>query len=225
MALSKKIRTNVARNLRRQIDRRIARAEQIKSEARSQFIEQSYERKIAQLKESKKATYITAINDEGKRVTRSDAEITRGLQKASQELSQSRYITQRGHRNLASTQSQLNAASTGAVSEYTKEEVKIFYRATQKAWQRPGVSVQDRNQAILEYYGYENLSELVSDVLTLNQQAVDKAKQLNAEDLTSEQSEATSDNDVREAQQSPTYLQDVIEMPDSSGLEELEKSE
>ena len=225
MSLSKKIRTNVARNLRRQIDSRILRAQQIKSAAKSEFIEQSYEKKIARLEDAKKATYIVTQNDEGKRITRSDAEITKGIQKAAEELMHSRYITQRGHRNLASTQAQLNAASTNAVSEYTKSEVRIFYRATQKAWQRKGVDVRSRNQAILEYYGYENLSELVSDVLTLNQEAVDRAKKLEMEKLTKEQSDSTSDNDVKEAQQSPTYLQDVIEMPDSSGLEELEKSE
>lgn len=225
MALPNRIRTNVGRNLRRQIDRKIAQTERIRDSINDKTLRQSYEQKLSRLSDAREKTYITELNDAGKRVTRTDEEIRRNFQEASQEISQSRYLSQRGHRNLVSTQSQLNAASAGAVSEYTQAEVRIFYRATQNAWQKPGVKVEDRNKAILEHYGYENLSELVSDILTLNQKAVDKSRQMSEETLTKEQSDATSDNDVKEAQQSPEYLLDVISMSDPSGLDTLEKSE
>lgn len=225
MAIPKQVRSNVARNIRRQIDRRIARTEKILSNAKGTVLEQSYKKKIARLEEAKKATYATSRTDEGKRVIKSDQEITRGLQAASKELSRSRYLTERGARNMTSTQMQLNAASVGAASQYTQAEAKIFFKATQKAWQREGVSIKERVPAIMEYYGYENLSELVSDILTLNQEAVRRSELTYKEELTPEQEEALAgEQDEREAQQSPTYLMDVIAMPEPSGLDELEKA-
>lgn len=225
MAIDKKIRSNVARNIRRQIDRRIARTEKILSNAKGTVLEQSYKKKIERLEKAKSATYATSRTDEGKRVIKSDQEITRGLQAASKELSRSRYLTERGSRNLTSTQMQLNAASTGAASQYTQAEAKIFFKATQKAWQREGVSIKERVPVIMEYYGYENLSELVSDILTLNQEAVRRSELTYKEKLTPEQEEALAgEQDEKEAQQSPTYLMDVIAMPEPSGLDELEKA-
>lgn len=126
---------------------------------------------------------------------------------------------------MSSTQMQLNAASVEGVSEFTQAEVKIFFKATQRAWQRPGVSVKERLPAILEYYGYENLSELVSDILTLNQEAVRNSEIFYEEKGTKEQESFQTEQDVKEAQVSPDYLKDVIPMPESSGLEELEKAE
>lgn len=225
MALPKRIRTNVARNIRRQLDTRIAQFRRAMDSTKSDILAQGYKQRIASLEEAKKGTYVTAQNEAGKRVQRSDEQITEGIQAASRELMSTRFASNRGRRNMASTQAQLNAASVNAESMYTKEEVRIFYRATQKAWQREGVSLKDRNVAILEYYGYENLSELVSDILALNRHALEKAKLTPQEDLTPEQKDAADQNDVREAQQSPEYLMDVIEMPDPSGLAEIEKAE
>lgn len=227
MAIDKRVRTNVARNLRRQLERRIARTERIKEQySEGSALRTSYEKKIERLQEAKNNTYTISRTDEGKRVVKSDREITKGLQEASKELVRSRYLTERGLRNMASTQMQLNAASVENVSEFTQAEVKIFFKATQRAWQREGVSVKDRIPAILEYYGYENLSELVSDILTLNQEAVRNSEIFYEEELTKEQKESlANEQDVKEAQQSPTYLADVIPMAEASGLEELEKAE
>lgn len=225
MALPKRIRTNVARNIRRQLDTRIAQFRRAMDSTKSDILTQGYKQRIASLEEAKKGTYVTAQNEAGKRVQRSDEQITEGIQAASRELMSTRFASNRGRRNMASTQAQLNAASVNAESMYTKEEVRVFYRATQKAWQREGVSLKDRNVAILEYYGYENLSELVSDILALNRHALEKAKLTPQEDLTPEQKEALEQGDVKEAQQSPEYLMDVIEMPDPSGLAEIEKAE
>ena len=223
MALPKRIRTNVARNIRRQLDTKIRQARHAMDTAKSQIIEQGYRKRIAELEEAKKATYVTRVSDAGKRIQRSDAEITQGIQAASRKIMENRFMSKRGQQNLRSTQMQLNAASVNAESMYTKAEVQVFYRATQKAWQREGVSIKERNMAILEYYGYENLAELVSDVLAINKEALDKTKRTpQDEGLTPEQKEALEKGDVQEAQQSPD---DVIEMPDPSGLTEIEKAE
>ena len=225
MALPNKVRTNVARNLRRQIDTKIRQAQKAIDTAKSAFLKKSYERKISRLEEAKKMTYITTRNDDGKRVTRSETDIRQGMQTAARELSQSRYLSERGRRSLAATETQLNAASSDRTSVYTKADIKIFDRATQKAWDREGVSIQERNQAILAYYGYENLADLVADVLALNQKAVDKANQMYAKRQTEEQDEFADENDVREAAQYPMYLRDVISMAEPSGLSEIEKTE
>lgn len=226
MALPNKIRTNVARNLRRQIDTKMKQAERAFNATESAFLRESYSKKIARLRDAKQMTYVTARNDDGKRVTRSETDIRKGMQKAAEELSQSRYLSERGRKSLASTSSQLNAATVGAASTYTKAEAKIFYRATQRAWDREGVKITERNQAILAYYGYENLADLVADVLALNQKAVDKAQEMYTKrKQTEEQDDYADENDVREAAQYPMYLRDVISMAEPSGLSEIEKTE
>ena len=78
------------------------------------------------------------------------------------------------------TQRELNRASVKAPSVYTKTEAQLFYRVTQKIWQREGVGEHDRNEAILNYYNSirrENglspmrLDEIVDYVLNANQHA------------------------------------------------------
>ena len=214
----------IARNIRRQADRRIAQLEKIAAGAKNQFVAQGAKQRIARIEQAKQGTYIN--NAEGKRIAnRSNEERTESLQALSRELVSTRYASVRGRRNLKSTETQLNAATSDASSVYTKAEVKIFYKATQAAWQRPGVKLQDRNAAILEYYGYENLSELVSDVLTMNSNAVEASKHDYTENLTPEQREAMEgESDVKEAQSSPDYLREVVSMPEPSGLNELPKA-
>lgn len=214
----------IARDIRRQADRRVAQLEKIATTSNNKYVAQGARQRIANIEQAKKGTY---INDaQGKRiVNRSNEERTEALQALARELVSTRYASVRGRRNLKSTETQLNAATADASSVYTKAEVKIFYKATQAAWQRPGVKLQDRNAAILEYYGYENLSELVSDVLTMNANAVEASKHYYTENLTPEQREAMEgESDVKEAQSSPDYLREVVSMPEPSGLNELPKA-
>lgn len=80
-------------------------------------------------------------------------------------------------RNFRITQQQLNMASVNKPSIYTKDEVKLFYRVTQKIWQQEGVGEHDRNEAILDHFNSirrENnlspitLTEIVQYVLDAN---------------------------------------------------------
>ena len=48
--------------------------------------------------------------------------------------------------SFAITQSELNRASVGLPSAYTKTEVSLFYRATQKIWQKKGIA---RNASVV----------------------------------------------------------------------------
>jgi hypothetical protein len=219
----KKTFADVARTVRRQADTKIKQLERIKDNAKNEYVREGAERRIERIRQFASGTYYK--DSSGKTIEgRSDEYRRRSLQALARELSSTRYASARGQRNLKSTQVQLNLASAGQESSmYTEAEAKIFYRATQRAWQREGIKPSERNKAILEYYGYENLSDLVSDVLTMNWKAVEASKKrVNYEDETEEQREARDENDVREAQSSPTYLTEVVSFTEPSGLEELE---
>lgn len=220
----KKTFSYLARNARRAADRAITNLERLARTTKNKYAAQGARQKIENIKAIKQRTYIN--NAEGKRIVgRSNEERTEALEALKEITKSSKFASARGRRNLASTQKQLNLASVGLPSIYTKAEVKIFYRATQNAWQREGVDFHYRNQAILEYYGYESLSELVSDVLVMNQRALEASKLSYEEALTKEQQEtADEETDIREAKQYPQYLREVISMPEPSGLNELPKA-
>lgn len=122
------------------------------------------------------------------------------------------YIGRSGQSN-AVTQSEINKASVGLESQYTRAQVKIFYRATQKAWQKPGIGEHNRNEAILSYYGRTNLAAFVEEVLAQNQVAL-RAQNALPESLTEEQRafyEKEQQVDNADAEKgSPTYMANVI---------------
>lgn len=87
-------------------------------------------------------------------------------------------------------QQQLNAGSRkSGISDYTAEEVSIFYAATKQAWQ--GKDPSRRNEIIMEYYGATDLQDLVDKVLRQNIEvikAIIEKKQTNTDrELTEEQ--------------------------------------
>lgn len=215
---------SVARNIRRQADTRIAQLEKRAATAKNELVRKGIEQRIKLIQEAKEGTYIRDAS--GKRIAgRTEGDRRESLQKLASNLASTRYASARGAKNLASTQMQLNLASVNEPSSlYTKAEKDIFYSATQRAWNREGVPTSKRNEAILEYYGYEKLSDLVADILAINWRSVEKSKKKPKEQLTEEQKELMEENDVKEAQGSPDYLKDVIPMPEPSGLAELAKA-
>ena len=114
-------------------------------------------------------------------------------------------------------QIEINKASVGdKSSRFTKEEIQIFYRATQPAWQREGVLVSERNEAILEYYGRSDLGKLVQEVSELNKIALRVSEIMPEEEMTEEQAERyANEPDVLEEKPSPpTYQQAVSDYLD-----------
>lgn len=90
------------------------------------------------------------------------------------------------------TQRELNRASVKLPSVYTKKETQVFYRATQKIWQRECIGEHDRNEAILDHFNRirkENglspmqLDEVVDYVLNANKK-YGYLENVNPEDLT-----------------------------------------
>ena len=86
--------------------------------------------------------------------------------KAAQRLEYATRFAGSNYRNeitsFAVTQHQLNLASVKADSIYTKTEVAIFYRATQRIWQNAPESIENRNIAILSYYNQQRAANGLS---------------------------------------------------------------
>lgn len=104
-------------------------------------------------------------------------------------------------------------------SRFTREEVSIFYRATQRAWE--GLpSTADRNRAILEYYGETDLNRFVREVLDKNMTAVELSERYQSslyrtpEDIT--------DAEARENRvPSPPFLSYVIPIEDYDSMKDF----
>jgi hypothetical protein len=45
----------------------------------------------------------------------------------------------------------------GASSVYTREQVSVFYAVTRNIWEKPGIKVEDRNAAVLQYFNEERM--------------------------------------------------------------------
>ena len=107
------------------------------------------------------------------------------------------------------TQHEIAKGSVGQSGEFTKAEVQIFYRATRAAWDRKGIDYEERNQAILEYYGFKNLREAIRTVLGDNPDAI-KASEMETyktEKMTPEQAERyANETDEGDEEPSPSYL-------------------
>lgn len=132
------------------------------------------------------------------------------------------------------TQRELNRASVKAPSIYTKTEAQLFYRVTQKIWQREGIGEHDRNQAILDYYNSirkQNglsplrLDEIVDYVLNANKRLA-QMQEINPQyDLTEEQQEfydeaGAIDNADSEAG-SPAGIGQIVVQGIQDALEDL----
>lgn len=108
------------------------------------------------------------------------------VQNLSRQEANTRLGTSAQQRKNFMTQQELNAAVTGSFigptfSQYSREEVNIFYTATKDAWEHLS-STENRNEAILKYYfgrdwKNKDLSKLVKFILSKNKDAVAKAKE------------------------------------------------
>lgn len=103
---------------------------------------------------------------------------------------------------------QLNAATKGdEISTFTETEARVFFRATQQAWE--GVSVNKRLDAILEAYDTKSLEVVWQKVKALNEDRIALIDKLNSgvtpNELSSEEqellqkllSEDASNEDIR----------------------------
>lgn len=89
------------------------------------------------------------------------------------------------------TRIELNRASVGEPSEYTKTEQNIFYQKAKKLWEGAR-SPKERNQLIIKNGGYNNLKEAVEDILGTTEKDIKEAYEtlLHEEEHTEEEIKA-----------------------------------
>lgn len=115
------------------------------------------------------------------------------------------------YRNDEIMKREINQASVGGVSKFSKEETKIFYAATQKIWQ--GKSIEQRNRLIKEHFGVDTLEEAWNEVFALPevQKALKQAKQSQSQAMSSEDETISNGfSDEIDAKGSPTYIKELI---------------
>lgn len=141
-----------ARNVRRQINRRIKRLETIVNDSKATVRNRQWaEREIRDLEQVKNESKLS-MNIRGHRYTQTLEQAMAGLERMKAKAKEiGPRFTLEGD-SFEITQRELNRASVNAPSVYTKKETRIFYRVTQKIWQREGIGEHDRNEAILNYY-------------------------------------------------------------------------
>lgn len=154
-----------AEHARRAAKRRITKLENI-------IRDSNYGKSLREWAEGTKARIESAIqqtyryNENGKLDrSRDDMAIARAitnLQEKTYEVAPNlrTTFTKAEERQNAFTQHQMNMASVKEKpSIYTKAQVSVFYRATQKIWEKAGVDVEDRNAAVLKYYNEERIQK------------------------------------------------------------------
>lgn len=109
------------------------------------------------------------------------------------------------------TQQELNNAVSVAnpmqTGEFTSEEVSIFYRATQRAWEG-APSTANKNQLILDYFGETDLRDFVRKVLAANRQAVERAHRKASPDY-KDDSEVPTETDQSDRSPSADWVEYV----------------
>lgn len=227
-----------AQQLRKMGQRRVERLQAvIKSEETSERVRNWASRQVSEIKSAMQGT--RQYSKSGKRYKSKSKNYIKGqisrLEAAVKEVAP-RYTVSGD--SFEVTQRELNRASVGAASSYTKKEAKIFYRATQKIWQQKGIGDHDRNQAILDHFNSirkENglsplrLDEIVDYVLDANRR-IQQMQDLEPQELTDEQKELYSEAQQGDSEDydknSPTSatvmssiieaMQDLYVLPDPS---------
>lgn len=120
--------------------------------------------------------------------------------------------------NLASSRPSLEASKSGGkIGEYSFIEKSVFFKATQRAWNRADVSENERIEAILNYYNTQDLEQLIRDVLDANRDVINTYDRLEREiemsSLSEEELEAYTQllagDKTDEDSTSPIYLYEV----------------
>lgn len=178
------------RNERRKLQRRINKlqAELSSGKKMSSIGKKKLQGSIAELKSAMEATKIVTIAN-GKATRKSEAEVKSAISNAQSLNRRYSVYLDTERKAFLTTQSEMNKASSGVDSVYTKEQVQIFYKMTQRAWQREGVDIKHRNEAILEHYGRTNLAAFVDEVLEMNKRLVEWQRNNPEDDMTEEDEE------------------------------------
>ena len=146
--------------------------------------------------------------------SKSDSEITSILQTVADVKSTTEFGTETRKEKIFTRN--IAQASIGGVSTLSKEEVKIFYGATQKAWE--GLPIEKRNQAIKDYFGVESIEEAWEKVFeTKSAKDALKESRKNQEPISSDSDIQDGTNDEKEGKGSPPYMKGLVIDLDTNG--------
>lgn len=187
-----------ARNARARADNRIKDLKNTLKSTTNEHIRNEIRKDIRRIQRAVRETR-TYSTKTGKQIHNSK-QVARGIDKLSRLLEEFplRVPTQKNRSfqirmNLASSQALQGPTQEGTKSltdlatGLTKEEVSVFYRATQRAWNKPNVPIDKRNEAIMKYYKVRDLEVLFNKVLSMERnQNVIKAQEIanNPDDYT-----------------------------------------
>lgn len=176
-----------AGKLRRTLKRRIARLEREISKSDNSKDKVLMRSQIAVMQDEIEKSY--QRNPYTHKATGYDEDTVKiAIQNMSRQEQASRLGTSKQQAKNFMVQQELNAAMSGAmigpsISRYTREEVNIFYRATQRLWGY-AYSTENRNELIMEKifgknaWKRESFEKLVNAVLAMNREAVEKANRI-----------------------------------------------
>lgn len=153
---------NKVRNERRKAQRRIASLSKKLGETKNSRTKTRIRKEI---KDLKRGVELSRVYDAktGKKI-RSQKQVAKNLNKLIERNERTEQYVHGQKRINKAMQTEINRASVGKSSIYKQSEVHIFYRATQNAWiNEPNPKM--RNEAILKYYGKENLQDFFEEVI------------------------------------------------------------
>lgn len=153
---------NKVRNERRKAQRRIASLSKKLGETKNSRTKTRIRKEIKDLKRGVELSR-TYDAKTGKKI-RSQKQVAKNLNKLIERNERTEQYVHGQKRINKAMQTEINRASVGKSSIYEQSEVHIFYRATQNAWINE-LNPKMRNEAILKYYGKENLQDFFEEVI------------------------------------------------------------
>ena len=196
--------SNTPKNVRRRMQRKISNAEkqlsgmQNKSSIRAEQLKQN-------IRTWSKAVESTYMYDRktGKRRSDYSAEKRQAAIENLRDIesSASAFASPGQNRKISkATQIELNKASIGAPSKYSKAEAQIVYQRSKHLWQG-APSIKERNKWIVEKGGFNNLQEAVEYYLDGTPEKVVKARDIinHAKDVDKDGNPLYSDEEIEEA--------------------------
>lgn len=141
-----------ARLARRKIDRKIKALQKSLTQALDQRQTEYAKKQIRELESERKSTYQFNPKTHKRIEGRNSETIATNLERINTRIAYTKIPTQQKGDTFATTQNELNKANVGLPSVYSKTEVGVFYKATQKLWQDSDLKETNRNRIIEEEF-------------------------------------------------------------------------
>lgn len=178
------------RNLRRKAERRIAALKKQKKNANSASYKKQIQRDITRMREAIRSTR-TYSTKTGKRI-HSETQVLRGAEKlrsmvesfplggvTKRNRSFAMRLNMAGSKSLQGPTRNPERTLSEEMAGITSSQVKVFFRATQSAWDKPNIPVEHRLEAIIDKYkdkvGTRDLQRIFDYVMS-DQRNADVAK-------------------------------------------------